>query len=132
MCLPYQTTHINPNFGTSEVTTARINDCHSFGPSDFEKLKPQLFSEMFLSEARDLLTCVSHGSMTTISLGLHISENSTLNLHFSPKCSGFLPHVLLDRMTEIHFGSPGFRNLNSQLLLARLFPECFHPEHTIS
>jgi hypothetical protein len=118
-----------------------------FGILGFGNLNPQLFPEMILSEARDLLTCVSRRSTTMISSGLRTSETSTFNLHFPSKC-GFLPRVLLDRttkihfgsspgvhgfapcvllnrMTEIHFGSPGSRNLNSKLLLAFFFPEHF-------
>jgi hypothetical protein len=52
-----------------------IDDYNFFGPSSFVKLKLQIFSKMFLSEARDLLTRVSHGSTTTISSVFHTSEN---------------------------------------------------------
>jgi hypothetical protein len=89
MCLPYWTTHINPelrDFGSYRRKDQLLPFLRAFG---LQKTQTSTFSEMFLSDARDLLMRVSHGSMTTISLGLQISEFSTFNLSFPLKCADF-------------------------------------------
>jgi hypothetical protein len=56
-----------------------------FGTPDFEKLKPQpLFFKMFLSKAHDLVTCVSRGSMTTISSRLWTLKISNFKTYLAP------------------------------------------------
>jgi hypothetical protein len=60
-------------------------------PSRFRtsKISTLNFSEMILSEARELVTCVSQRSTTAIALGLQTLKNSTFNFHFPSKCMDF-------------------------------------------
>jgi hypothetical protein len=89
MCLPYRTAHIN--HGLQDFRGYRCKDQRLQFLWAFELWKNQTstFFEMFLSEARDLLTCLTHGSTATISSSLQISEISNIKLHFSLKCVDF-------------------------------------------
>jgi hypothetical protein len=89
MCLSYWMTHINPkllDFGGYRCKDQRLQFLQAFR---LRKTQTSTFSEMFLLEARDLLTRSSHVSMTMISLGLWILEISIFNLRFSLKCVDF-------------------------------------------
>jgi hypothetical protein len=52
-------------------------------------LLSEAIPQMLLSEAHDLLTCVSHKWTATIPSGLWTSENSTFNIHSPSKCMDF-------------------------------------------
>jgi hypothetical protein len=113
-----------------------------FGTSDFinNNSKLSLSPKILLSEAHNLLTRVSCRSTHMIHFRyspegipevhgflLHVLLNLMATIYFGYLLGvhRFILHVLLNPMTMICFRSSGFGSLNSQLLHALFFLECF-------
>jgi hypothetical protein len=131
MCLPYWTTHINHelrDFGCYRYKDQQLQFLRAFRL--WKTQNSTFFRNVFIRSSRYTDACFPWIEGYDFFGSSYFGElNSQPSLF--PEVRGLLLRVLLDQTIAIHFRSSGFGNLNSQLLLAHLFSECFHPEHTI-
>jgi hypothetical protein len=89
MCLPYQTTHINPglrDFGSYHCKDQRLQFLRAFGLRKTQT--STFFRNVFIQSSRSTDMCFPWIDDYDF-FGSSYFENSTLNLHFSPKCMDF-------------------------------------------